>query len=259
MGFTLKTPSGTSSSNDAKPKQAAPQGFLKTGASAKAMMEKADAEREAAKSGANRSFRFWMKEGEDAQITFLDGKIDPNTGILDIPYAVEHGVKINGRFEQIVCLEDQGEPCPLCMADNKKAFVGYLTVLDHRTYVDKNGKAHQHNRKLYVAKSDTLKQLTKLAEKMPNGLVGTTFDVSRTGDKKPNVGDIIIPQTTHEWHDIVDEFKENAAPLNYNEEAPYMTAAQMIDIGIGKQVATIGGTKKLGAKAEDIDTDKAPW
>lgn len=267
MAFSIKKPAAAAASSEEKKTPpsggaSAPKGLLVSGAAAKQMMEKAEAEREAAKAAGGRTWRFWIKENEDAQITFLDGELDPDTGILKIMYANEHRVKINGKWEDVVCLADQ-EPCPICEAGERRSFVGYLTIIDHREFKDKDGKTHTHKRRLFVAKSDTLKQLTKIAEKAQSGkgLVGMTFDVSRTGDKKPAVGDVFMMIAHHEMADIVESFGEDAQIIDYADEAPYLTAEQMQDLGIGKKVATIG-SKSIGAKgasADDVDDANPPW
>ena len=46
------------------------------------------------------------------------------------------------------------------------------------------GKVIKNTRKLFIAKNQTIKMLTKLAAKR-GGLQGCTFDVARTGDKEP--------------------------------------------------------------------------
>lgn len=278
MGFALKTvakktetPAANDESGSPQPAAAQtaasspkPVGFLKTGAQAVQAMKKADAEAKARKEKAGRPFRFWLKAGEDANITFLDGRIDPDTGILDIPYANEHRVKIDGRWEDVLCTEDH-EPCPLCAAGEKRAFIGFLSIIDHREREwEKDGKTvkQEYTKRIYAAKSETLKQLTKMAEKRENGLVGVTYEVSRTGDKKAAVGDLFDRIAEHEPSDVIDHFAEDGKPFNYGEVLVYHTADELSALGIGKKVATIGSGsfgKPSGKKADDLDENKAPW
>ena len=267
MPFEIKKKPASPSSGFGKPKAdtsaAKPGGFLKSGKAALAMMEKAQAEAEMRKNSVGKAFRFWLKPGDDAHLTFLDGKIDPATGLLDIPYANEHRIKVGSKWEDFICIEDE-EPCPLCAAGEKRAFVGYLTVIDHRGYeTEKDGKKVkvEHARRLYVAKTETLKQLTKIAEKREDGLVGRTFEVSRTGDKKAAVGDLFDHVAEHSVEEIVEAFGDEGQPIDYNAELPYVTAAQMKELGIGKSVQTLGGGfSKIGGKtSDDIDPDEKPW
>lgn len=234
-------------------------------------MHRAEAESKARREKAGKAYRFWLKAGNDANITFLDGRIDPNTGILDIPYANEHRVKVGNDFEDIVCIEDQ-EPCPLCAAGEKRAFVGYLSILDHRPReYEKDGKkiTLEHTRRLFVAKTETLRQLTKMAEKRDNSLAGVTFEVSRTGDKKAAVGDLFDEVARHSVEDVLAHFGEDGKPLDYEKELTYRSAEEMKAAGIGKTVATIGsgtfgpsgfgGKSAVGVSADAVDDNKAPW
>lgn len=267
MGFDLKVKKKPAESSEAqKPNGAAKKsagGFLKSGAAAKKLMEKHEAEVAARKDKAGKAFRFFIKPGEDANITFLDGRIDPETGILDIKYANEHRCKVEGNWEDFICVEDQ-EPCPLCEAGERKTFVGYLTILDHREReYEKDGKTVKVDatRRLYVAKTETLKQLTKMAEKRENGLVGVTYEVSRTGDKKAAVGDLFDRIAEHEMSEIEEAFPDIGKPLDYDSELVYHTAEELIALGIGKKVATIG-SKSFGKKAktsDEIDEKDTPW
>lgn len=234
----------------------APKGFLKTGAAAKALMDKADAEYAARQNASNKAWRFWLPAGEDAYITFLTGQISPETGILDIPYANEHREKVGGKWEDFVCTEDH-EPCPLCAAGSKKSFVGYLSILDHREreYEDKDGKTVKVKvtPRLLVAKSESLKQLIKMAEKRgEDGLVGSTYEASRTGKKKAAIGDMFDYDSTHSLEELIEEFGEDAEPLDMDEQVPYYTAAQLIEMGLGEKTTSIGG---IGGGSHDDDED----
>lgn len=250
--------------------------FLKTGKSAKKLMDRAEAEYKARKDRASQAWRFWLKPDEDAYITFLDGRIDPDTGILDIPYANEHREKIDGRYEDVLCTEDN-EPCPLCAAGSKKSFVGYLSIIDHRPReYEKDGKTVKvkHTRRLFVAKSESLKQLTKMAEKREDGLAGSTYEVSRTGDKKAAIGDLFDYSSTHSAKEIKEEFGDDGEVLDYDENITYRTAEELLDLGLGKGVEGIGsfksekkskkkkdkgGKKKKGMTEDDVDDKDAPW
>jgi hypothetical protein len=264
MSFQLKTvskPAAAAATDTTAQSAAKPQGFLKTGGAAVALMNKSAAETKARQEQAGKAYRFWLKVGDDAHITFLDGRIDPNTGILDIPYANEHRIKVGDKWQDFICTEDH-EACPLCAAGERKTFVGYLSIIDHRGYTtEKDGKTVtvEACRRLYVAKTETLKQLTKMAEKREDGLVGVTYEVSRTGDKKAAVGDLFDRVGEHSMPDIKEAFPEFGEPLNYNEELPYLTADELTALGIGKKVATIGSKSFGGTKSEEVDEDKPVW
>ena len=105
--------------------------WLHTGKKAKEETEKelADTERRRAEAQ-TRVYRFWLKAQESAHITFLDGDLDED-GLLDIPKFYEHKVRINGKWDNVVCT-DSSEPCPICAAGDKHRYVGVVTVIDHR-------------------------------------------------------------------------------------------------------------------------------
>jgi len=273
MAFTLtKKPavanseSGEVPAGEAQEKPAAskPSGgaamFMKSGAEAKKAFDKSEAESKARKEKGDKPWPFFLKSGEDANVTFLDGKIDPATGILDIHYLNLHRVKVDSRWEDIVCIEDQ-EPCPLCAGGNYKTFVGLLTIIDHREReYEKDGKTVKAGvtRRLYIAKSETLKQLTKMAEKLPHGLCGVTYEVSRTGDRKAAVGDLYDRVGEHSYAEILEHFGADLAKvIDYPSALTVLSTAEMSKLGIGKKVSTFGSSK--GKTADDINDDSIPW
>lgn len=273
MGFTIKkTGSATKAKDEDKDEAAGKKSsftkkksnpFVKTGAAAKQAMNKAEAEAAVRKSKQGREWRFWLPAGEDAMVTFLNGEIDPDTGILDIPYVNEHRIKVNGRWEDVVCIDDE-EPCPLCAAGESKSFIGLISVIDHREReYEKDGKTVKvgATRRILPAKSETLKQLSKIAEKHPEGLKFSTFEVTRTSDKKANVGDLFIHQQTDTEDDLQEAFGDTIQPVPISEAVNVYTAEEMNKLGIGKKVATFGSKKKSsdGTSADDVDDEKSPW
>ena len=86
--------------------------FLKTGAASAKLAQKAAAEPEARKQQ-GKMFRFWMKEKEEARITFVDGdlaKDGPLAGYPDPPRYYEHNLFLNGRVEQLLRLSGEDHP-----------------------------------------------------------------------------------------------------------------------------------------------------
>ena len=114
--------------------------FLKTGAASAKLAQKAAAEAEARQQQGNRMFRFWMKEKEEARITFVDGdlaKDGPLAGYPDPPRYYEHNLFLNGVWNNFfVCPErtspDSGEKCPLCESGDKPSLIALFTIIDHR-------------------------------------------------------------------------------------------------------------------------------
>ena len=76
-------------------------------------------------------WRFYVKNGEEARVTFIDGNLNED-GLLDILYYRQHNVTMNGKqYNMFVCTADV-EPCPICATGNKTDLVGVMTVIDHR-------------------------------------------------------------------------------------------------------------------------------
>lgn len=255
MALKFANKNGGSEKASAKPEPSKPASgkspFMK-GAAAKSAMKKE--EEKVASYGKTWRFRIPFKTGQDneTQITFLDGELDEN-GILDIPFAREHTVKKDGNWQNIICTEDAEGYCPICAAseDSTPALVGYLSVLDHTEYTDKQGNQHSMTKRLFVAKRSTLQLLTKMAEKR-GGLTGITFDVSRTGDREPAVGnvfDFIQKDDLEEMRQENGWKAEDIVPLNYDEELSYYTADQLAEMGFGPKM------NGPGSQSSSIDED----
>lgn len=229
-------------------------GWMKTGQAAKAAVQHADAMAEKAKEEAGKMFRFWMPVDSERTITFLDGGVDAE-GMLDVPMWNEHRLKMNGDWTTFVCTADQ-EPCPICeAADSKTSLVGVMTVLDHTAYKIQRGpnagKVIQHNRKLFVCTRQTLKLLAKQAVKL-GGLRGCTFDVQRTGDKEPGVGNQFIFQGKNDLAALAKECGikiEETQPADYSEEIVYRPAEELLALGVGKALNGIGNEKAVSTSS----------
>lgn len=229
-------------------------GFLKKGTEAKEVLQKEEAKAEARAANASKSFRFRIKyEGKqtpEVNITFLDGELNEE-GMLDIPYAREHTVKINGRFENIICTEEDEGYCPICARGaegDDAALVGYLSVVDHTPYTLKNGTVREMTKKLFVAKRATIQMLTNQAAKR-GGLTGCTYGVMRTGDREPAVGNQYDFVQKDDIADLIKQSGEEPEmwePLNYEEELEYRTAEELVELGIG--IAQSGPGTEKGVK-----------
>lgn len=256
MALTFTKKSAAPAAKPALGKPAATMGFLKTGAAAKAALAAEEARVAEAKAAAGKLYRFRLKEGEARTITFLDGYLDAD-GLLDIPMWMEHTLQVNGNWTNVVCTQEQ-EPCPVCATGDRPSLVGGLTVIDHTEFTIQKGanagKVISNQKRLFVAKRGTLKILQKLAEKR-GGLAGCTFEVSRTSDKSPSVGDMFDFSQQDSLEELREHFGQDdegnwiATPANYDEEVVYRTADQLIELGIGKAVASIGAKKGFDKKA----------
>jgi hypothetical protein len=237
--------------------------FLKRGKEAEDMTRQADAETERRRAAAQdkgpRIFRYWMPEGAEQQITFLDGEVNEQ-GVLDVPRYYEHNVFLGNSWKNwFPCTKDDGDACPLCV-DKQPALVYVFTVIDHRQWNEKKGdhKSHENERKLFICKGDAYKRLSKIAHKR-GGLTGITFDVSRIGDRSENVGsdfDFVEKQSLKK---IAKEFglskkgdagdNKVAAPYDYEEVLKYYSAEELIEMGV-----VIDESNSVGG--DDVDEQK---
>lgn len=239
--------------------------FMRRGAAAREEMERAKkrAKERADKMGA--TFRFWLKEGEERRITFLDGALDED-GMLDVPYFYEHTVPYESRFENVRCVarnpspeDGRTEPCPLCEGGDEPAYTGMFTVIDWTEYEDRDGEKHEYRRRLYPAKLQTLNKLQKKAAKLSenedtDGIQFCTFDVARTGDRVARVGDDFDFVGVHTKDEIASELAkpEHAEPCDYDNEPDmaWRTAEEIVEMGLGGKKRKSFGAKKDPKKAD---------
>lgn len=237
--------SSQKSEASSQPKQAVKiGGFMKTGKAAQQAIADADAKAEADKAERDKLFKFKIPENEDRKITFLDGHLDED-GLLDCPMFYQHTVKHNGNWRSYVCTMEQEGQCPICNeGEYKSALVGVLTVLNHTPYTiqsgNKAGTVIRDQKQLFVGKKETIKQLTKLAQKR-GGLAGCTFDASRGNDKTASVGNSFDFTEKRSLEEIRVAYKlkpEDVEPADMEHEITYHTADELVALGVGK--ATTG-------------------
>jgi hypothetical protein len=241
--------------------------WMKTGAASAQMAAQEQVAQQQQAESRGRTWRFSIKEGEDAKITFVDGELSPD-GLLLPPRYYEHHIQIGGKWGNFfVCPEktqpEMGYKCPLCEAGDRAALVALFTVIDHRTYQAKNGKEYTNQRRLLVAKTITMEVLTKIAAKR-GGLAGCTFDVSRTGENSAAVGsmfdfsekndvEFLRQQFTMEVEDPKTKQKTVQTyfvPVDYEQEIVFHTPEEMLKMGLGKSqfAGVVGGVSPSGQK-----------
>jgi hypothetical protein len=226
-----------------------PLAFLKKGKAAQEAFAKEEHKQEM--NSKKTAQRYWIKDGTDGQLTFLDGQIAE--GSLDIPCLYEHNVNMNGKWgNNFICTQDT-EPCPICEGGGNPAYEGLMTVIDHSEYTSKkDGKVYKDQVRLFVAKRETIKQLQKIAIKR-GGLRGIKFDVSRTGDKSPGVGNMFDFVEKLTEAELVAKWGDKSKPIDYatmlSEE--YMDAASLRKLGFGNMTNPIGS--EAGVE-EDYDS-----
>lgn len=234
------------------------------GAAAKAFANE-ESQKEAQREQSNKMWRFYLKEGQEARITFIDGNLD-ETGALDAFSFPQHQVFANGRWNNFfVCTKHEGY-CPLCESGDVPARVAVLTVIDHRETKSKDGtKTYRDQKRLFVMKHDTYQILQNMAKKR-GGLAGITVDVMRTGDRSPNVGnhfDFIEKNPVEKLRQAFTKKvkKEDGSevlvtdftPANYEEEIVYHSPSELEAMGFGSAPASPMGMQSQQSSVADTD------
>lgn len=195
--------------------------------------------------------RFWMPKDAETTITFLDGKLLPD-GLLDNTTFLEHQLNLNGSWQNWYACTSEDEPCPICEGGDTPSLVGVFTVIDHSEWTSKkDGSVHKDERRLFVAKRQTLKQLQKIATKR-KGLLGCTFEVSRIGEKAASVGDMFDFVQKKTLSVLGKKYKE-AMPYDYQEILTYKTAQELRDEGFGS--LTVGAEPDVDDDDEEAQYD----
>lgn len=233
--------------------------FLKRGAEAHQALQQAEkkaaeARKNAEAGGSSGEFlykyRFWMPEDAETQITFLDGDLNEAGVLSEICYE-EHQNPSGQDWRTFYPCTAETEACPLCAAGSKKSFITVFSVIDHTEWTDKKGVVHKDEVKFYAVKLTALKLLRKLAVKN-GGLVGCKFDVSRTGAMSPSTGSHLdLVEKYDSLAAVAKAYGVEAKPLNYEEVIQYRSAKELLDLGLGVAVASIGGESEDG-EAPDL-------
>lgn len=201
--------------------------------------------REAEDKAGGRFYRFFFKAGEERNIVFLDSTP---------PIVKEHGIKLNGKWgNNFTCLSAIDEPCPICKMEDRPTDVGFFTILDLTPFTDKKGNRRTASVKVFAAKTKVLAQLKKFHAKYASrgGLVGKSFEVSRSSDKAASTGDVFIPgdeYTTKQLLDIINANRKDpvvsldAVRPNWRE---YLAPKSAADLAV-----------LLGGKADEPDDDE---
>ena len=243
--------------------------WLKRGKEGRALTKRNDEDVAAKRAAAaNKTFRFFLKEGEEKRITFLDGELD-EAGVLDVPRYWEHRIKMNGHWNNwYPCTKDEEEDCPLC-DDGQPSLVYVFTIIDHTEWTSEQKSVdHVNERKLYICKSDTYKRLSKIAHKR-DGLTGCSFDVGRIGEKAEAAGndfDFVKKQTLAKVAKKYDLKKKGedtdnkvALPYDYDKVLKYYPADELREMGLGGSDKDVPGSKdakELKNKSKKKKKDK---
>lgn len=241
--------------------------WMKKGEASAQLAKQQEAEAEKAKSEQGKMFRFWLKDKESAQITFVDGALSAD-GFLLPPRFWEHNLNLNGTWNNYYVCPDKSDPqgghkCPICEGGDKPSLISLFTIIDHRTFPGKNDKKYVNTRKLLAVKPITFELLNKAALKR-GGLAGCTFEVSRIGDKAASVGSVFDFEKKEEDLDVLRQkytitvkddkgnevVKTNFEPADYEQEIVYRTEEELRNLGFGKPPSMSGMGGSTGGSTD---------
>lgn len=211
-----KAAAAAKGSRGRSPESRAGKGWYSSGwGSANASIAKREQEFAETKTGIARML-FWLKPGGEGKIIMVDGQ----------PFMCRvHEIVPNGDYKKKtikVCLTLLGLECPYCAADIKMDEVGCFTVINCAKWTDRQNKEHQYTLQIMMNKLQTLKLLSKMAEKKGDDLTGVLFEVLRSGEKSPRTGDSFVPSPkTVNLKDpaIWKKMNMKAAPKAFDYEA----------------------------------------
>jgi hypothetical protein len=218
--------------------------FIMTGAQARHALQEAEQRAEENQKNSGKAFWFYLNKDESCQITFLDGDLAPD-GLLALPMVQIHRMLYSGKPQRFVCLTGLGqEPCPLCEGGDQPMLVALLTVIDHRKGKSSQGKEYQDTIKIFAPTQKTLKVLNNIAKKR-GGLTHCTFDVTRTGEKEPRVGNLFDFMAKQTHAELVAKYGEDKAKaLDYADEIVYRDRATLLKLNLVKQAVMPVGEEK---------------
>lgn len=245
--------------------------FLKTGAASAAVAQQAAVEQQQQKESMGKLWRFFMKEKEEARITFVDGDLNAE-GFLLPPRYYEHNLYLNGKWNNFFVCPEKTNPgandkCPLCEIPDRPTLVALFTIIDHREFASTKDKTKKYKdtKKLMVVKPRTFEVLNKIANKR-GGLAGCTFDASRIGDQSASVGsmfDFVEKKSVEELMPLymvekidpktnVKTSVSNFTPADYESEIIYRTG-QELRVLVGSQPADPPENKPAGQPVDYTD------
>ena len=138
--------------------------------------------------------RFWMKNGTDREITFVDpATINFNGQQIPTPIQyMEYNLNMNGHWRNWFTRPTDDSQDFLKELGHRASKVAALTVIDHSEWTDRKGNAHKDEVVMYVVKrsSTVWKQIERFYS-THGSLQGQRFRISRMGDKSPGTGSLL--------------------------------------------------------------------
>ena len=165
------------------------------------------AEVEERKEAAENSVReFWLKDGESAQIQFLQ----------DEPYCYDaHSTKDSkGNWKVVPCQLNTGKHCVMCSSGMKQVWRAAFMVLDFRGTWNKEKSKFNHDKpmlKIWKVNATIAQQLKQIIDKKGKNLTEMVLEVSRSGGGK---------STSYNFEMAFDDEDRRIKPVSYTEDYP---------------------------------------
>lgn len=164
--------------------------------------------------------RFMLKANEEATIVFVD----------ETPFFVwEHNLKVGGKWGNYVTCTKEVSACDTCNSGDKSTYTGYLTIIDMRTFIKRDGTQVSKRKILYPAKGSTIKRLEDLKKKH-GGLRGLAFKVKRYTKDDPNCG------TDFEYIKTVNLTGDYSTKIDYEKILAPATPEELKALGVSSSV-----------------------
>jgi len=139
--------------------------------------------------------RFFLRPDQQADVIFVDDE-----GF----FCERHLIQVGGRWQDVTCCAAI-RPCPICLSDNKKPMpVVYYTIIDLRSFLDRNGKRVPYRKVLLGARRQLAKQIKDFKDKY-GSLVGLRFTLKRYQQKEAACGSI-----------LGDAYRKDGKKVRYN-------------------------------------------
>ena len=213
-------------------------------------------------------YPYWMRVGEEKNITFLDGDLfttEDGIEIFDVPYALNHTLNIGTQWLSFLCPRNKHGECPACESGQKGSYVCMFTVLVHTPYIAKDGTVYENQRMLFLATSGTREELFVHAKKY-KGLRLMNYDVSRSKkDKSPRVGDVFLPMGKKTLSELKKQLgkEANLQPAEYEVDVFIYTPEELQDLGVGHVSAVKSAKPQKPPKVEEdlpeLEDQELPW
>lgn len=235
-------------------------------------LERQEQQKEQRKAQQGQPFRLRLGAGETKEVIVLDDREE------DLFFQYEHNLQDpkTGYWNVFTGCIKETEICPVCEQEGKESYYAlYLSVIDLTEYEDKHGNVVEFSRKLMPVKSGQIGKFLRRLEKNNGSLRGCLFELSRDGDRDPQIGNDIefievVPEEEletyiREWEDKEGKTHEEdcSQVLDYDELFPAPTEESLNKL-IGRKGTNAGSRRQAREELEDegeedMEEDEGEW